>query len=223
MPKGIITCTSSNLYKVEVNENIYQCLARGKLKKDGLSPLPGDIAEIEITNEEKKEGILEQILPRKNELKRPKMANLTQLILVVSAKLPSPDFLLLDRQLVYASWLGIKSVICFNKIDLVEETKIQELAKIYKQIGYEVVTTNAKEKQQIEKLIPYLKDQVTALAGNSGVGKSTLLNSIFKKQLTEEGVISNKNKKGKNTTTTVSLYAYTKNSYIADTPRLFYL
>lgn len=223
MPKGIITCTSSNLYKVEVNGNNYHCLARGKFKKDGLSPLPGDKVEIEITDEEKKEGILEQILPRNNELKRPKMANLTQLILVVSSKLPSPDLLLLDRQLVYARWLGIKSVICFNKIDLVSEDKIQKLAQIYRLIGYEVITTNAKQEGQTEKLIPYLKEQITALAGNSGVGKSTLLNSIFKEQLTKEGMISDKNKKGKNTTTTVTLYPYTTNSYIADTPRIFYL
>lgn len=223
MPKGIITCTSSNLYKVEVNGNSYHCLARGKFKKDGLSPLPGDKVEIEITDEEKKEGVLEQIMPRNNELKRPKMANLTQLILVVSSKLPSPDLLLLDRQLVYARWLGIKSVICFNKIDLVSEDKIQKLAQIYRQIGYEVITTNAKQEGQIEKLIPYLKEQITALAGNSGVGKSTLLNSIFKEQLTKEGMISDKNKKGKNTTTTVTLYPYTTNSYIADTPRIFYL
>ena len=223
MPKGIIICTSSNLYEVEVNGNSYNCLARGKFKKEDLSPLPGDKVEIEIVDEIKKEGILEQILPRNNELKRPKIANLTQIILVVSAKLPSPDLLLLDRQLVYARWLGIKSIICFNKIDLIAEEEIQKLAQLYKKIGYEVITTNAKQKEQIEKLTPYLKGQVTALAGNSGVGKSTLLNSIFKEQLTKEGVISNKNKKGKNTTTTVKLYSYTQNSYIADTPRIFYL
>lgn len=223
MPKGIIICTSSNLYEVEVNGNSYNCLARGKFKKEDLSPLPGDKVEIEIVDEIKKEGILEQILPRNNELKRPKIANLTQIILVVSAKLPSPDLLLLDRQLVYARWLGIKSIICFNKIDLIAEEEIQKLAQLYKKIGYEVITTNAKQKEQIEKLTPYLKGQVTALAGNSGVGKSTLLNSIFKEQLTKEGVISNKNKKGKNTTTTVKLYPYTQNSYIADTPRIFYL
>lgn len=218
MPNGIITCTSSNLYQVNVNGTTYNCLARGKFKKEKVIPLPGDQVEITITNEETKEGVLEQISTRKNTLKRPKMANLSQLVFVVSMKLPSPDFLLLDKQLAFAKWLGVQSMICFNKIDLVEQEILQNLVKTYESIGYKVIQTNAKQGVQVEKIKPFLKGQITAFAGNSGVGKSTLLNSVFGKEITMEGVISNKNKRGKNTTTSVTLYPYGNNAYIADTP-----
>ena len=116
MTKGIITSINSNLYQVRANSKIYNCTARGKFKKDAISPLPGDNVELTISNEEKNEGIIEQILPRQNELKRPKIANLTQLIFIVSMKMPSPDLLLLDKELAFAKWLGINSIICFNKI-----------------------------------------------------------------------------------------------------------
>lgn len=218
MVKGIIISASSNLYQIETNKKIYTCLARGKFKKEKTTPLVGDFVQITITDETKKEGVIEEILPRKNMLKRPKMANLTQLIFIVSMQMPKPDLVLLDKQLAFSEFLGLKSVICFNKIDLVEEKQIQEITSIYEKIGYPVITTIAQEKGQAKKLIPFLKNQITALAGNSGVGKSTLLNSIFGKNLTQEGVISNKNQKGKNTTTSVTLYPYEENTYIADTP-----
>ena len=218
MPNGIIISASSNLYQIEVENKIYNCTARGKFKKEGTSPLVGDKVEITISNEEKYEGVIEQILPRYNEIKRPKMANLTELILVVSMKMPSPDLLLLDKELAFAKWLGINAVICFNKIDLSEQEEVKKLSEIYKNIGYTVIETNAKSEEQVEKIKPFLKNNITAFAGNSGVGKSTLTNSIFKTELTAEGIISNKNKKGKNTTTTVTLYKYDNNSYIADTP-----
>lgn len=218
MVKGIIISASSNLYQIETNKKIYTCLARGKFKKEKTTPLVGDFVQITITDETKKEGVIEEILPRKNMLKRPKMANLTQLIFIVSMQMPKPDLVLLDKQLAFSEFLGLKSVICFNKIDLVEEKQIQEITSIYEKIGYPVITTIAQEKGQAKKLIPFLKNQITALAGNSVIGKSTLLNSIFGKNLTQEGVISNKNQKGKNTTTSVTLYPYEENTYIADTP-----
>lgn len=218
MPKGIITCTSSNLYQVNVEGKVYNCLARGKFKKEKISPLVGDYVEIDITDEEKKEGVIELIYERENELKRPKMANLTQLILVVSMKMPKPDLLLLDKQLAFASYLGLKVAIFLNKIDLEEKEEINNIEQIYKNIGYEVIQTNAKGKLPLENIQQLLKNNITAFAGNSGVGKSTLLNTIFNKKLTEEGIISNKNKKGKNTTTTATLYEYGPNSYLADTP-----
>ncbi len=218
MPNGIIICTSSNLYQVKVEKTIYNCLARGKLKREGITPLVGDNVEITITDENKQEGVLEKILTRKNELKRPKMANLTQLIFIISMKMPSPDFLLLDKELAFAKYLGVKSVICFNKIDLVDNEKIEKYVKIYQEVGYPVISISAKERRQIEEIRPLLRNEITAFAGNSGVGKSTLLNTIFNQNLTQEGNISNKNKKGKNTTTAVTLYSYDESSYIADTP-----
>lgn len=217
MPNGMILCTNSNLYQVKVENEIYQCLARGKFKKEEMTPLVGDYVEITVTHPENYEGVIEKILPRKNELKRPKMANLTTLLFVLSMKNPKPDLLLLDKQLAFASWLGIHSVICFNKIDLENPERIEQIAEIYQKIGYPVIKTSAKEGLQVEELKPFLKNQITAFAGNSGVGKSTLLNYLFQKNLTQEGMVS-KNQRGKNTTTSVTLYEYDQNSYIADTP-----
>ena len=218
MPKGIIICTSSNVYQVAEGEKIYKCLARGKLKKEKISPLVGDEVEFTITNSEKQEGVIEQILPRKNELKRPKMANLTQLILVVSMKMPSPDLLLLDKQLVFAEFMGLKATIVLNKVDLEDKEEIDRIAKLYESIGYKVIQTNAKEGIKVGKIKTLLEGETTAFAGNSGVGKSTLINSIFEQEITQEGDISDKNQRGKNTTTSTTLYKYKENSYIADTP-----
>lgn len=218
MPKGIIICTSSNVYQVAEGEKIYKCLARGKFKKEKISPLVGDEVEFTITNSEKQEGVIEQILPRKNELKRPKMANLTQLILVVSMKMPSPDLLLLDKQLVFAEFMGLKATIVLNKVDLEDKEEIDRIAKLYEDIGYKIIQTNAKEGIKVEEIKALLEGEATAFAGNSGVGKSTLINSIFEQELTQEGDISDKNQRGKNTTTSTTLYKYKENSYIADTP-----
>ncbi len=218
MRKGIVLSNISNLYKVEVESAIYDCNARGKFKSNDISPVSGDLVDIEITDETKKAGVITNIYERKNYLKRPKMANLTQIILVVSMKLPKPDLELLDKQLVYAEFLGIKPIICLNKIDLEENKKIEDIFKIYKDIGYDVIKTNAKEGLGVAELRKFLKDNITAFSGNSGVGKSTLINDIFGKDMTQEGVISNRNKRGKNTTTQVNLYKVGENSYIADTP-----
>ena len=218
--KGIVISNISDLYKVEIEKEgkIYSCNARGKFKADETSPVAGDIVEIEITDEEKCAGIIEKIVERKNYIKRPKMANLSQIILVLSMKLPKPDLLLLDKQLVYAEYMKIKPIICLNKIDLEDEEKINQIYNLYKNIGYEVIKTNAKCGTGIEEIKQKLKNNVTAFSGNSGVGKSTLINSLLGKTIAQEGNISNKNKRGKNTTTQVVLYKIDENSYIADTP-----
>lgn len=218
MLQGIIINCISNLYKVELENNtIYTCIPRGKLKQEGLIPVVGDYVEIEIDSEEKKTGSIEKVLERKNYIKRPKMANLTQIILVLSTKMPKPDLLLLDKQLAFLEFLKIKPVICLNKIDLVKQEEIEEIEKIYSNIGYDVIKTEAKA-GKIEFIKEKLKGNITAFAGNSGVGKSTLINSIFASNITEEGLISIKNKKGKNTTTNITLYKIDKDTYVADTP-----
>lgn len=218
MLQGIIINCISNLYKVELENNtIYTCIPRGKLKQEGLIPVVGDYVEIEIDSEEKKTGSIEKVLERKNYIKRPKMANLTQIILVLSMKMPKPDLLLLDKQLAFLEFLKIKPVICLNKIDLVKQEEIEEIEKIYSNIGYDVIKTEAKAGKR-EFIKEKLKGNITAFAGNSGVGKSTLINSIFASNITEEGLISIKNKKGKNTTTNITLYKIDKDTYVADTP-----
>ena len=218
MQKGIVTSNISDLYKVETNNIVYNCNARGKFKAGDISPVAGDLVEIDITDEDKKVGVIEKILERKNYIKRPKMANLSQIILVVSMKLPKPDLLLLDKQLVYAEYMNIKAIICLNKIDLEDEEKIDYIYNLYSTIGYTVIKTDAKNNVGVDKIKEHLQNNITAFSGNSGVGKSTLINSLLGEQIAEEGNISSKNKRGKNTTTQVLLYKIGENSYIADTP-----
>lgn len=218
MSKGLIISNISNLYEVEDIENkkIVKCVPRGKFKKDDITPVVGDNIEFEYQTENT--GVISQINKRNNYIKRPKMSNITQMIFVISMKMPKPDLLLLDKQLAFAEFNNVKSVICLNKIDLEDDEKVDEIFEIYKKIGYKVIKTNAKQGTGIEEVCKCLQNNVTAFSGNSGVGKSTLINQIFKDVLTSEGEISSKNKRGKNTTTSIKLYKIDDNSYIADTP-----
>ncbi len=218
MQEGLVISNISNLYIVESKKEIYECAPRGKLKKDDISPLVGDIVDIDILNEEDKKGIIENIHDRKIYLKRPKMSNITQIIFVVSLKMPNPDLLMLDKQLAYSEYLKIKPIIVLNKIDLASKDEIDNIKQIYENIGYKVILTNAKEKKGISEIKNVLNNNISAFTGNSGVGKSTLLNCLYDDKKTVEGEISNKNKRGKNTTTGVKLYKINENSYIADTP-----
>lgn len=214
--KGIIVENISNLYRVEANAKIYDTIARGKFKKDEITPVVGDKVEIENIDDNKNTAVIEKIYERKTYIKRPKISNITQMIFVLSTKNPKPDLLMLDKQLSYAEYLGIKSIIIINKIDLSDVYK--EIKEIYESIGYKVILTNAKEQNGIKEVREALKNNISVFSGNSGVGKSTLINSLFKNNITQEGEISQKNKKGKNTTTTVKLYDLGDDSYIADTP-----
>ena len=214
--KGIIVENISNLYKVEANAKIYDTMARGKFKKDEITPVVGDKVEIENIDDNKNTAVIEKIYERKTYIKRPKISNITQMVFVLSTKNPKPDLLMLDKQLAYAEYLGIKSIIIINKIDLSDVYK--EIKEIYESIGYKVILTNAKEQKGIKEVKETLKNNISVFSGNSGVGKSTLINSLFENNMTQEGEISQKNKKGKNTTTTVKLYDLGDNSYIADTP-----
>lgn len=212
--QGVIIEIGSNLYKAINKENgkIYELIPRGKLKKEEITPVVGDM--VEFNNQ----GSIESVLPRKVYIKRPKLANITQMILVVSSKDPKPDLLLLDKQIAFAEFLNVKVVIVLNKIDLDKKQQMQKIKEIYENIGYKVIETQAKEKFGIDELCYVISNNINAFSGNSGVGKSTLINGIFQKELTKEGEISQKNKRGKNTTTTIKLYEIEKNTYIADTP-----
>ena len=151
-------------------------------------------------------------------IKRPKLANINQILFVVSSKHPKPDLLLLDKQLAFAEFLHIKPVIVLNKIDLDDKHEFLNIQKIYEEIGYKVIQTDAKNGIGIEEILLELKNNISAFAGNSGVGKSTLINDLFKENVTQEGEISQKNKRGKNTTTDICLYELDTDTYIADTP-----
>ena len=171
MQEALIISNVSNLYKIKVENNIYEAVARGKLKKDENSPVVGDKVEIEIVDDKQKLAVIKRILERKNYIKRPKLSNISQLILVISSQMPKPDLLMLDKQLIFAEYLKIKPVIVLNKIDLEKQEQLQSIKKIYENIGYTVLQTNAKEQIGIEKLKEILKGKISAFSGNSGVRK----------------------------------------------------
>ncbi len=216
--QGRIIENISNLYKVKTEDVIYEATARGKFKKDEITPVVGDNVEIEIIDMKAKKAVIEKIEDRKIYVKRPKLANISQIILVVSSRNPKPDLLMLDKQLAFSEFLGIKSVIVLNKTDLDNKQEFKEIKNIYEKIGYKVIETNAKEQNGVQELQNVLNGNINAFSGNSGVGKSTLINALFKEGITEEGEISKKNKRGKNTTTFTKLYQIENNTFIADTP-----
>lgn len=212
--KGRIITIISNLFYVETDNNqTIECTSRGIFKNKEIKPVVGDIVKIDNENN----SILE-VCDRTSYIKRPKIANVTKLIFVVSAKKPKPDLLMLDKQLAFAEFLKIEPIIIINKIDL-DENIAEVIEKIYSNIGYKVIKTNAKDlEENTEKIKDILNNNISVFSGNSGVGKSTLINGIFDEVLTQEGEVSHKNKKGKNTTTSTKLYKIEENTYIADTP-----
>lgn len=222
MRKGIVIKNVTNTYYVKVENLVYECVARGKFKQEDITPTVGDNVEIEVIDEKYNKAIIENVIDRRNFSRRPKVANLTNLICVVSTKLPKPDLLMLDKQLAYSEYLNIKPIIVVNKNDLEPKTAI-EIEKDYSSIGYEVISTNALTGEGIKEIINTIaKDEpgikIIALSGNSGVGKSSIINSILNKDETLAGDISYKNKRGKNTTTITSLYEINDNLYFVDTP-----
>jgi len=214
--QGIIIGNISNTYEIKTDNQIYEAYARGKFKNEEITPLVGDQVEIQVTDESSNSAIIEQILPRKNEIKRPKMANIDQIIFIVSTKNPKPDLLMLDKQLAYVEKLRIEPIIIINKIDLQDTYK--EIQELYSSIGYKTIVTSAKQGLGIESVRAILKNKISVFSGNSGVGKSSIINAIFGIDKTQEGEISQKNKKGKNTTTDTKLYELEENTYVADTP-----
>ncbi|HJD26750.1 MAG TPA: ribosome small subunit-dependent GTPase A [Candidatus Blautia intestinipullorum] len=197
---------------------VYECKAKGIFRKDNQKPLVGDNVEIHILSRQEKEGNLVKILPRQNTLLRPAVANVDQAFVIFAMEDPSPNFLLLDRFLIMMDQAGIPSVICFNKKDLAEEEKVQPLAKIYRECGYKVILSSAKEGEGIEEIRNVLKGKMTVVAGPSGVGKSSLTNLLQSQVKMETGEISRKLKRGRHTTRHSQVIPAGENTYLMDTP-----
>ena len=180
--QGIIVESISNLYKIAVEKptkQMYEATARGKFKKEEISPVVGDKVEIDIVDEDKKIAVIDEIKPREVYVKRPKLANITQIVFVVSSKDPKPDLLMLDKQLAFVEFLGVKALIVLNKTDLDKDKQFKNIKAVYEKVGYKVIETEAKSQKGVEDLKKALKNNINAFSGNSGVGKSTLINAIF--------------------------------------------
>ena len=217
--QGKIIKGIAGFYYVHVVESgVYECKAKGIFRKDGIKPLVGDDVEIAILDEKDMEGNITDILPRKNELARPAVANIDQALVVFAVTKPKPHFNLLDRFLVMMESKDIPAVLCFNKTDIAKDPDIAELKEIYGECGYPLVFTSAKEEDNIEELKRLLRSRTTAIAGPSGVGKSSLINLLQSGVRMETGGISRKIERGKHTTRHSELIVLEEGSYIMDTP-----
>ena len=217
--QGKIIKGIAGFYYVNVVESgVYECKAKGVFRKEKIKPLVGDNVRIEILDEENKTGNIVEIIPRKNELIRPAVANIDQALVVFAVTKPTPHFNLLDRFLVMMERKEIPVVLCFNKKDIATSPEIAELEAIYEKCGYPIVFTSALEQENIEEIRRLLLKKTTAIAGPSGVGKSSLINLLQNQVQMETGTISRKIERGKHTTRHSELIAVDADSYIMDTP-----
>ena len=217
--QGKIVKGIAGFYYVDVVESgVYECRAKGIFRKDKMKPLVGDDVEMEVLDEAEKEGSITHILPRKNELVRPAVANVDQVLAVFALAKPSPHFNILNRFLVAMSRKGVPAILCFNKEDIASEEKQEEVKAIYAGSGCASVFVSAKEGKNIESLRELLRDKVTVVAGPSGVGKSSLINLLQPEAKMEVGSISRKIERGKHTTRHSELFSLGDGSYIIDTP-----
>lgn len=217
--QGKIVKGISGFYYVHVVESgIYECKAKGIFRQQKMKPLVGDDVEIDIISEEKKTGNVAAILPRKNALIRPAVANVDQALLIFAAASPNPNFNLLDRFLVMMGRQDVPVILCFNKCDLITEEHQQEIASIYEASGCKILFVSAKKELGLKELQEILEGKTTTVAGPSGVGKSSLINLLAPEACMETGEISKKIERGRHTTRHAELIQLKGDGYIMDTP-----
>lgn len=217
--QGKIIKGIAGFYYVHTAESgIYECKAKGIFRNQKIKPLVGDNVRLTILDEEEKTGNIEELLPRKNALVRPAVANMDQALVIFAAAKPKPNFNLLDRFLILMKYQEVPVTICFNKQDLVTEEELRLLRKAYEGGGYRIQFTSAAKEKGIEELRTLLQGKTTAVAGPSGVGKSSLINLLYPNAGMETGDISKKIERGKHTTRHSELFALDSDSYICDTP-----
>ena len=218
MQGKIIKGIAGFYYVHVVHSGIYECKAKGVFRNKKIKPLVGDNVEIEILDEGNRIGNIINIYDRENELIRPAVSNISQALVVFAIANPMPNLNLLDRFLVMMERNGIDTIICFNKIDLVDEEEILKLRDIYVKAGYHVMFTSTKENMGIEEVLRVIDGKTTAFAGPSGVGKSSLLNALIPEANSQTGEISEKIKRGKHTTRHTEIFNVSDDTYLMDTP-----
>lgn len=218
MIKGIIIRGVGGNYYVDIGNDIIECRARGLFRLKNIKPLVGDSVLIRLTEEDEHSGYIEEINERTNEIKRPPVANAEQLLIFFAVTNPEPSFLLLDKLLIAAEVNKLKPIICFNKSDLADEKKKEEIRDVLKNTDYKVVFTSKKDQESIEGLKDILKDKLSVFSGPSGVGKSSVMNAVQPDFQLKTGEISDKLKRGKHTTRHAEIYKLSFGGYVVDTP-----
>lgn len=216
MIEGTIVKALSGFYYVETDQGIFSCKARGIFKKQGVTPYVGDDVIVTLLDDE--DGVIDEILPRKNDFIRPPIANVEQFLIVVAADHPKPNTEIIDKFLVTAESASVKPILCINKIDLPDVVAtVDELRRVYGEL-YKVIEISSKTKEGFEVFKSILKGKKTAFVGPSGVGKSTILNELAENIDQEVGDVSRKTKRGKHTTRHVEIFKTDFGAEIFDTP-----
>lgn len=210
---GLILKGIGGFYYVKAGDTVYECKARGVFRRNAITPLVGD--HVKLLIEENQSPVIAEILPRKNSLIRPPMANLDQLVLVAATCDPAPSTLVIDKIIAAAEDKGISPILVISKIDL---EQAQWLRDIYEPIGFPVVPVSSATGEGVKQVKELLRGKITAFTGNSGVGKSSLLNQIDRRFCLETGEISRKLGRGRHTTRQVELFPLEGGGYVADTP-----
>ncbi len=202
----------------EEAQAVYECKAKGIFRKEQIKPLAGDDVLIDIVDQDEHVGNITKILPRKNTLIRPAVANVDQAMIIFAVVKPEPNYNLLDRFLVIMEQQRIPCLICFNKKDIATAEEQEELRKSYETCGFAVLFISAEEKEGIADVRQLLEGKTTVLAGPSGVGKSTLVNELCPEAHMAVGELSRKIDRGRHTTRHAEIFALGGDSYICDTP-----
>ncbi len=213
MIKGKIVKGIGGFYYVETAEAVYECKAKGSFRNMKISPLVGD--EVEISVNENAENRIEKIYPRKNELVRPPIANLDQLFIVASLKDPEINTFIIDKLIAIAEFKGIEPIIVLTKTDICDT--YEKYGCIYSSAGFKTILCSNKDKRGVDAVKSLLKNKISAFTGNTGVGKSSLLNSIDENLMLKTGETSKKLGRGKHTTRHSELFKVC-GGYVADTP-----
>lgn len=218
MIDGIIVKGIGGFYYVKTIQGILESRARGNFREENITPLVGDNVRVRISDEDNS-GYIEEIYPRKSQLIRPPVANITHAIIVMSIKKPELNTWLLDRFIIMAEHENLEITICINKSDLAPDEAL-EFKEIYEDVGYRVICTSTKTGLGIDELNKRLNNNISVFAGPSGAGKSSLLNSINHNFALETGDVSAKTKRGKHTTRHVELLDLDENSFVLEFSRL---
>ncbi len=208
---GVILKGVGGFYTLLSEGEEHVCKARGRFRKDGVKPLPGDIADFE-------DGYLLELHERKNVLARPAVANIDRLVVTLAFSKPAPDFLLVDRLLLQAAMHSISAILVVNKSDSRKDKETLAAAEGYRAAGFELVVCSAKSGEGLEALTPLLANKTSAFAGQSAVGKSSLLNALFPALSLKTGELSARTERGKHTTRHAELIPLTGGGLVVDTP-----